>query len=93
VVVDRSLTMATEASRRGTTSVVGMAETLPFGAATFDGAWADRTFQHLIDPELALAEMLRVTRAGGHVAVVDPDYDTQVVDVDDQDLARRVLRF
>ena len=44
VVVDRSLTMATEASRRGTTSVVGMAETLPFGAASFDGAWADRTF-------------------------------------------------
>ena len=25
--------------------------------------------------------------------VVDPDYDTQVVDVDDQDLARRILRF
>jgi SAM-dependent methyltransferase len=93
VVVDRSLTMATEASQRGTTSVVGMADTLPFGAAFFDGAWADRTFQHLIDPELALAEMLRVTRAGGRVVVVDPDYDTQVVDVDDQDLARRVLRF
>jgi SAM-dependent methyltransferase len=93
VVVDRSLTMAGEASRRGTTSVVGMAETLPFGAATFDGVWADRTFQHLIDPGLALAEMFRVTRAGGRVVVVDPDYDTQVVDVDDQDLARRVLRF
>jgi len=54
VMVDHSLTMATEASRRGTTSVVGMAETLPFGAASFDGAWADRTFQHLIDPELVL---------------------------------------
>jgi len=27
------------------------------------------------------------------VVVVDPDYDTQVVDVEDQTLARRVLRF
>ena len=47
-------------------------------------ARADRTFQHLIEPELALAEMLRVTRSGGRVVVVDPGYDTQVVDVDDQ---------
>lgn len=67
-------------------AVVARAEVLPFGAATFDGAWADRTFHHLIDPELAFADMLRVTRSGGRVVVVDPDYDTQVIDVDDQDL-------
>ena len=52
-----------------------------------------RVFQHLLDPDAALAEMVRVTRPGGRIVVADPDYDTQVVDVPDQELARRVLRF
>jgi xanthine/CO dehydrogenase XdhC/CoxF family maturation factor len=37
--------------------------------------------------------MVRVTRSGGRIVVVDPDYDTQVVEVANQELARRVLRF
>ena len=37
--------------------------------------------------------MVRVTRPAGRVVVVDPDYDTQVLEFPDQDLARRVLRF
>lgn len=36
---------------------------------------------------------MRVTRPGGRIVVADPDYDTQVVDVPDQELARRILRF
>ena len=50
-------------------------------------------FQHLADPEAALAELTRVTKTGGRIVVVDPDYETQVVDVADQELARKVLRF
>jgi hypothetical protein len=37
--------------------------------------------------------MVRVVRGGGRVVVVDPDYDTQVMELADQELARRVLRF
>lgn len=93
VVVDRSATMAAEAHRRGGVAVAGAAEALPFGDASFDGCWADRTFQHLADPGRALAEMIRVTRPAGRVVTCDPDYGTQVVDVEDQQLAHRVLRF
>jgi SAM-dependent methyltransferase len=93
VVLDRSVAMARAASRRETGAVAGQAEALPFADASFDGAWADRTVQHLADPGRALAELVRVTRPGGRLVVVDPDYDTQVVDVEDQELARRVLRF
>jgi SAM-dependent methyltransferase len=92
--VDVSQTMVEEAKRRGLREAhVARAESLPFGDETFDGAWADRTFQHLQDPHLALAEMVRIVKPGGRVLVADPDYDTQVVDIGDHELARRVLRF
>jgi SAM-dependent methyltransferase len=91
---DASQVMIEEATRRGLTQAVQAdAHSLPFAAERFDGAWADRTFQHLADPVTALGEMVRVVKPGGRVVVVDPDYATQVVDVADQDLAERVLRF
>lgn len=92
--VDRSAVMVAEARRRGLADATEAdAHGLPFGADVFDGAWADRTFQHLADPGRALAEMVRVVRPGGVVLVADPDYGTQVVDIPDQELADRVLRF
>jgi SAM-dependent methyltransferase len=91
--VDVSRTMVEEARRRGLEAVVADAAALPFEDASFAGCWADRTFQHVADPLAALAELVRVTEPGGRVVLADPDYDTQVVDVHDQDLARRVLRF
>ncbi len=94
VVLDRSKTMVSEARRRGVgLAMVGDAVALPFATGVFDGCRADRTFQHLADPEGALRELVRVTAAGGRVVAIDPDYDTQVVDVADQALARRVLGF
>jgi ubiquinone/menaquinone biosynthesis C-methylase UbiE len=92
--VDASTTMIEEARRRGLREAVRAdAEQLPFEASTFDGSWSDRTFQHLSRPEAALAEMVHVTKRSGRIVVVDPDYDTQVVDVPDQPLARRLLRY
>jgi ubiquinone/menaquinone biosynthesis C-methylase UbiE len=92
--VDLSSAMVEEARRRGLSKAhVASADALPFDDARFDGCWADRVLQHLERPEAALAEMARVTRPGGRVVVADPDYDTQVVAVEDEELARRVLRF
>lgn len=92
--VDSSQTMIDEARRRGLAEAhVADAHSLPFPDASFDGCWADRVLQHLERPEVGLAEMARVTRTGGRVVVADPDYDTQVVDVEDEELARRILRF
>jgi ubiquinone/menaquinone biosynthesis C-methylase UbiE len=92
--VDSSEAMVAEAWRRGLAdALVADAQELPFEDDAFDGAWSDRTFQHLADPVAALRELVRVTRSGGTVVVVDPDYDTQVVGIPDQELARRVLRF
>jgi SAM-dependent methyltransferase len=92
--IDSSRVMIDEATRRGLTDAVAAdAHSLPFEPGSFDGAWADRTFQHLADPRAALNEMARTVKPGGRVVVADPDYGTQVVDVADQELAQRVLRF
>ncbi|GHH29457.1 hypothetical protein GCM10018780_87520 [Streptomyces lanatus] len=73
--------------------VVADGHRLPFAAGQFDGAWADRVLQHVVEPGRVLDDLLRVVRPGGRVALADPDYDTQVLDINDQELARRVLRF
>ncbi|WP_234315391.1 methyltransferase domain-containing protein [Streptomyces globisporus] len=94
VAVDSSLTMIAEARDRGLPHVaVADGHRLPFAAGQFDGAWADRVLQHVVEPARVLDELLRVVRPGGRVAWADPDYGTQVLDIDDQELARRVLRF
>ncbi|WBO68829.1 methyltransferase domain-containing protein [Streptomyces camelliae] len=94
VAVDSSLTMITQARDRGLPrAAVADGHRLPFAAGRFDGAWADRVLQHVAEPAWVLDELLRVVRPGGRVALADPDYDTQVLDIDDQELARRVLRF
>lgn len=94
VAVDSSLTMIAQARNRGLPrAAVADGHRLPFAAGQFNGAWADRVLQHVAEPARVLDELLRVVRPGGRIALADPDYDTQVLDIEDQELARRVLRF
>jgi ubiquinone/menaquinone biosynthesis C-methylase UbiE len=65
-----------EARRRGAafenvSFVEGDITRLPFEVASFDLAGTLRTLHHVARPELAVAELARVTRFGGHVLVVD----------------------
>jgi ubiquinone/menaquinone biosynthesis C-methylase UbiE len=66
---------------------------LRFPDASFDGCYAIRTFQHVPDPQAMLAEMIRVMRAGGRLAIADPDHQTTVVDVVEHELIRRFLSW
>lgn len=94
VALDRSAWMGRLAASRGLPHVVvADAHRLPFAAGTFDGVSADRVLQHLDDPEAALDEFVRVLRPDGKLVLADPDYDLQALEIEDQDLARRVLRY
>jgi SAM-dependent methyltransferase len=76
--VDKSLTMCRELRGRGfRLSIVGSAEDPPLRSGLVDGCWSDRTFQHLANPQGALAELLRVMKPSARIVVVDPDYGTQ----------------
>ncbi len=61
-------------------TVLGDAGVLPFQDDTFDVTAARFLFQHLPDPAAALSEMVRVTRPGGAVAVLDVDDGTALED-------------
>jgi SAM-dependent methyltransferase len=49
----------------------GNIERLDLVAGAFDLAGCARTLHHVRRPELAIAELVRVTRLGGHVLVID----------------------
>ena len=70
---------------------VGDAYRLEFEAVSFDACWADKVFHHLEDPPKALAEMVRVARAGARIVVSDVDYDTLIVEGPERTLTRRIV--
>jgi ubiquinone/menaquinone biosynthesis C-methylase UbiE len=71
----------------------GDAHALPLDDASVDRARADRVFQHLADPAGAAAELRRVLRPGGLVALAEPDWDTLVIDAADTATSRAYTRF
>lgn len=69
------------------------ATALPWPAGFFDASRSERLFQHLLDPERAFDEMVRVTKPGGQLVVIDGDWATLTIDSDETDLERRLVQF
>lgn len=85
--VPELLKLARARAPANVTFVEGDAEHLPFDEGSFDLAGTLRTLHHVPRPELVLAELVRVTRPGGRLLVVD-----QIAPVDPLD-AIAVDRF
>lgn len=60
--------------------VQGSATQLPFQTDHFDGCRSERLFMHLIEPEQVLSEMIRVTKPGGRIVVLDTDWRSLSID-------------
>jgi len=52
----------------------GIGEALPFEDDTFDYITSFQTLEHVEDPKRVIAEMVRVTRVGGAIHIMCPDY-------------------
>jgi SAM-dependent methyltransferase len=95
--VDVSEAMIAEARRRVASSglplafEVGSATQLRFANNTFDACRTERMLMHIAEPTHAFAEMVRVTKPGGHIAVLDFDWDTFVIDNPHRATTRRVV--
>ncbi len=44
---------------------------LPFPDETFDGVYATESLEHAVEIERAVAELCRVVRPGGRIAIID----------------------
>ena len=80
--IDLSAALLARAAHAADAIVQGNAAVLPFRDDTFDGCRAERTLQHVSDPGAVLDEIARVTRLGGTVAILDPDYSQFRVESD-----------
>ena len=69
------------------------ATALPWPKDFFDASRSERVFRHLLEPERAFDEMLRVTRPGGRLVVVDSDWATLTIDSDETHIERRLVQF
>lgn len=67
--VDLSSGMLARARDRGLTVVQGSITALPFADASFDTVCSFKVLAHVPDIDLALRELARVTRPGGHLVL------------------------
>ena len=94
--IDASTEMITGARNRARAAscrarfTVGDALDLPEPDCSFDAVRSERTLQWLTDPDAAVAEMARVLRPGGLLSLIDTDWSTLAIAIDDDDLSRRV---
>ncbi len=95
--VDSSETMLQEARARAANAQISVeyvladAAHLPFADASFDGCQASRVLGHLCEPELAVAEMVRVARPGARIVAADADMDLTVIELPDRALVRKMI--
>ncbi|UXY25788.1 methyltransferase domain-containing protein [Streptomyces sp. HUAS TT20] len=66
----------------------GDALALPLPEASVDVVWCERVLQHLAEPDRAVAEMARVLRPGGRVALLDTDWATTILHPGDPEIMR-----
>ena len=86
--LDNSAALIAAARRRATGAggsvefVLGDAHTLPFPNEHFNAVRADRTLQHLAEPERGLREMVRVLRPGGRIVVTEGQWSLEAPSLD-----------
>ncbi len=69
---------------------VGDAERLPFATNTFDVVWSSGSIEYWPDPVRTLREFRRVSKPGGQVLVVGPNYPDHTIT---QKLADAIMLF
>lgn len=95
--IDRSEQFIAEARRRANNlgrSIdyrAGTATQLPYADGSFDHVRAERVLIYFEDVEAVLAEMRRVLRPKGVIALIEPELCTTTVNVSDRALVRRIM--
>ncbi|WP_240797604.1 methyltransferase domain-containing protein [Streptomyces sp. F001] len=96
--VDRDPAMLAQARRRTEGLPVvevreGDAHALPVEPGTADRAKIDRVLMHVAQPAEVLAQLHLATRPGALIGLVEPDWDTLIVDSEDLGTSRAFTRY
>jgi SAM-dependent methyltransferase len=97
--VDKSQHFIEEARRRAATAglaieyTVASADALPYADDAFDHVRSERLLIYFDDVMAALADMRRVLRPGGLLALIEPEFDSTTINLPDRALVRRVLAY
>jgi ubiquinone/menaquinone biosynthesis C-methylase UbiE len=96
--IDLSESLIEQARRRAegrnlpVTFEVGDVQALRFEDGAFDAVRTERLLMHVPDAERAIAEMTRVLRPGGRMAVFDFDWETQFCDSPHREVTRKITQ-
>ncbi|MCH8063718.1 MAG: methyltransferase domain-containing protein [Chloroflexi bacterium] len=82
--IERATTIASEQGVANVRFEVANSYQLPFADSTFDAVFAHTLLEHLVEPDKALSEMLRVLRTGGVIGVRDSDWGGVVISPHDE---------
>ena len=66
---------------------------LPFDSNFFNSVRSERVFQHSLNSNQLLQEMIRVTKPGGWIVVFDTDWSTMTVDTDLIDIEQKIKKY
>ena len=97
--VDYSRVMVDEARRRAADEgspvefEQGDIHRLQFGDSAFDRVQVRLVFQHLPNPRAVLAELLRVLKPGGKLAIAEQDWETMLIDSQFKPLTRKLANL
>lgn len=69
------------------------AANIPFQSNFFNSARSERLFQHVYSPKEVLSEMIRVTKSGGWIVVLETDWNSLSIDTDNFDLEQKLKEY
>ncbi|XVU23658.1 methyltransferase domain-containing protein [Actinoplanes sp. CA-054009] len=70
---------------------VGDLASIDLPAGSVDGVWCERVLQHVDDADVVIAELIRVTRPGGRLCLIDTDWTSLAFDGVPPALAHTVI--